>query len=417
MGRPAVAFSQPSGAKSTAPIAADFMHLDTPTVSFITVLVTCLETGILVALWRIHRGMRGLSFWAAGAMAISIGVLGIYLRSGMLPSASLVVANFFVLAGFILTWWGIEAFFGRPLPYRLGAVIFVMAAIGVIYFTAESNSRLRIVTLLGSFVLLSVLRVHSMLRDLRPSTRFSQILSGMTLGTQSLFYLALALAVWSLPAVERPLAQLPILGWIFLIPMLLSITVVFAAILLVNQTIAARLQEAARRDALTEALTRRALDEAAEIEVARSNRHHTPLSLLMIDIDHFKLVNDQYGHPAGDMVLRRFAVATQHCLRREDLFGRVGGEEFCTLLPNTPAAGAALLAERIRKAVADLAIEVDGHHLSLKVSIGVATLGEHGKAWQDLVRQADAALYAAKRAGRNRVVIADAIPLPAAAAD
>lgn len=393
------------------------MHLDTPTVSFITVLVTCLETGILVALWLIHRGMRGLSLWAAGATAISIGMLGIYLRSAMLPSSAQVVANLFLLGGFILTWWGIEAFFGRRLPYRLGTAIFVATAIALIYFSAENNSRLRIVTLLGSFVLLSLLRVHSMLREVKPGTRFSQILSGITLGIQALFYLALAAVVWSLPAVERPLAQLPILGWVFLIPMLLSITVVFAVILLVNQTIATRLQEAARQDTLTGALTRRALDEAAEIEVARSNRHHTPLSLLMLDIDHFKLVNDQYGHPAGDMVLRRFAAATHHCLRREDLFGRVGGEEFCALLPNTPAAGAALLAERIRKAVADIAIEVDGHHLSLKVSIGVATLGEHGKAWQDLVRQADAALYAAKRAGRNRVIIADAIPLPAAAAD
>lgn len=393
------------------------MHLDTPTVSFITVLVTCLESGILVALWQIHRGMRGLSLWAAGAMAISVGVLGIYLRSDLLPSASLVVANLFVLAGFILTWWGIEAFFERPLPYRLGAAIFVLTAIGVAYFTADGNTRLRIVTLLGSFVLLSVLRVYSMLRDLKPSTRFSQILSSMTLGTQALFYLALTFTVWFLPSVERPFAQLPILGWIFLIPMLLSITVVFGAILLVNQTIAARLQEAARRDALTNALTRRALDEAAEIEVARSNRHRTPLSLLMLDIDHFKLVNDQYGHPAGDAVLRRFATATQACLRREDLFGRVGGEEFCALLPNTPAAGAALLAERIRKAVADLVIEVDGHRVPLMVSIGVATLGENGMVWQDLVRQADAALYAAKHAGRNRVIMADAIPLSSTAAD
>ncbi|MCW0233254.1 MAG: GGDEF domain-containing protein [Ferrovibrio sp.] len=381
------------------------MHLDTPTVAFITVLVVCLESGILTALWVIHRGMRGVGHWAAGALVISVGVLGVYLRSDALPSASLVVANLFIIGGYVLTWWGIEAFFERPLPYRFGIAILVVAAVALSYFTATDNSRIRIVVLLACFALLSALRIYSMLRDVRPSTRFSQVLASLALGIHAIYFLALATAIWTLPPVERPLAQVPISGWLFLIPMLLSIAVIFTAILLINQTIAARLQEAARRDALTDALTRRALEEVAETEIARSRRHQTPLSLLLLDIDHFKLVNDQYGHAAGDAALRQFAAAARRCLRREDIFGRLGGEEFCALLPNTAVAGAAQLAERIRQSVADLAVDAGGHRLSLKVSIGVASLGSHGNTWHELVHQADTAMYAAKRAGRNRVIV------------
>ena len=381
------------------------MLLNTPTVAFITVLVVCLESGILAALWVIHRGMRGVGLWAAGAFAIALGVLGIYLHSGALPSGMLVAANTCIIIGYVLTWWGIEAFFDRRLPYYLGLVIVVGTVVAQAYFTLTGNSRIRIVVLLACFALMSALRVYSMLRDVRAGTRFSQILASTALGLHAAYYLAVATAVWALPPVERPLAQVPLAGWLFLIPMLLSIAVAFSVILLINQRIAVRLEETARRDILTDALTRRALEETGIAEIARIQRHPAPLSLLLFDIDHFKLVNDQYGHAAGDAALRQFATAVRRCLRREDVFGRLGGEEFCALLPNTTVEGAAQLAERIRQTIADLAVEAGGHRLSLKVSIGVSAFGDHAGSWHDLVNQADAAMYAAKRAGRNRVFV------------
>jgi len=384
------------------------MTLDTPTVAFVTVLVVCLQGGILTALWLIHRDMRGIGLWAGGALLVALGVLGAFLRSDALPSAALAAANITIVAGLIVTWWGVDAFFGRRPGYRLGLAILAITAIGIIYFTATGNSRFRVAFLLGIFALMAGLRIYSLLREVKPGTRFSQVATSMTLGAQATYYLVLATAVFSLPPVEKPLAQLPIFGWIFLIPMLLSIMVVFGVVLLVNQTIAMRLQEAARRDLLTEALTRRAMEEMAADELARSRRHGLPLSLLLLDIDHFKLVNDQYGHAAGDTALRQFAAAVRRCLRREDVFGRLGGEEFCALLPSTALEGAAQLAERIRQSVANLAVEAGGNRLSLKVSIGVASLGEHGGSWDELVNQADRAMYAAKRAGRNRVVTAGA---------
>lgn len=384
------------------------MSLDTPTLAFVTVLVVCLQGGILTALWLIHRDMRGIGYWAVGALMIALGVLGTFLLSGTLPGAPLAIANIVTVAGFIVTWWGIDAFFGRPPGYRPGLAILAIAAVAVIYFIAIGDSRSRVLVLLAVFALMCGLRLYSMLREIDPGTRFSQIMTSLALGAQSVYYLVLATAVFSLPPIDKPLAQVSVYGWIFLIPMLLSIVVVFGIVLLVNQTIATRLQESARRDLLTEALTRRAMEEVAADELARSRRHNLPLSLLLLDIDHFKLVNDQYGHAAGDAALRQFAAAVRRCLRREDVFGRLGGEEFCALLPSTAVGGAAQLAERIRQSVANLAVEAGGHRLSLKVSVGVASLDAQGGNWDELVNQADRAMYAAKRAGRNRVIIGEA---------
>ncbi len=386
------------------------MTLDTPTVAFITVLVVCLQSGILTALWLIHRDMRGIGYWAIGALMVALGVLGAFLLSGSLPSAPLAISNTTIVSGLVVTWWGIDVFFGRRPNHRLGFMILVATAVGAAYFVSIENSRARIIFLLAVFALMAGLRIYSLLREVNVGTRFSQVMTSLALGAQSIYYMVLATAVYSLPPVERPLAQVSMYGWLFLIPMLLSIVVVFGVVLLVNQTIATRLQESARRDPLTEALTRRAMEEVAEDEIARSRRHNLPLSLLLLDIDHFKLVNDEYGHAAGDTVLRQFAATVRRCLRREDVFGRLGGEEFCALLPSTAAGGAAQLAERIRHSVANLAVEAGDHRLSLKVSVGVASLGEHGENWHELVNRADRAMYAAKRAGRNRVIVSDAQP-------
>src|SRR3546814_21146650 len=132
---------------------------------------------------------------------------------------------------------------------------------------------------------------------------------------------------------------------------ILSVALVFAAVLLVNQKLQARMRETAQRDQLTGALRRHVLEEAVEREIARSRRHRRPLALLLLDLDHFKAINDRYGHHAGDEALRRFAETAQAGLRREDLLGRTGGEEFGILLPEPDPAGAAPLAGRTRQAV------------------------------------------------------------------
>lgn len=157
-------------------------------------------------------------------------------------------------------------------------------------------------------------------------------------------------------------------------------------------------------DQLTSVSNRSRFFELGEAEVARWNRFRQPLSALMIDIDHFKLVNDSRGHAAGDEVLKQVAASLHSGLRSIDVIGRLGGEEFAILLPSIDLEGAAMVAERLRRAVATLAPTVEGEALPVTISIGVAELAADMRGLDALLKVADSALYEAKQSGRNRVV-------------
>ncbi len=161
----------------------------------------------------------------------------------------------------------------------------------------------------------------------------------------------------------------------------------------------------ARKDPLTGIGNRAAFDESLAAEIDYARRHDLPLTLVIIDIDRFKSVNDQFGHLAGDEALRAVVHATQRCIRRSDLVFRYGGEEFALLLRNTDNSGACMLAERIRRRIEHQACKVDKADIRLTVSAGVATLIPADSA-QSLFERADEALYLAKEKGRNRVVCA-----------
>mgnify|MGYP001214746533 CR=1 FL=1 len=160
----------------------------------------------------------------------------------------------------------------------------------------------------------------------------------------------------------------------------------------------------ATTDALTGANNRRHFLERAEDEVSRVKRYARPLSFLMLDIDHFKEINDTFGHAVGDDVLRALSSECKKLLRKTDIFGRVGGEEFAAILPETTLEVATQVAERIRQALAK--VEIDGHGYSVlfTVSIGIVEQ-EYHQNLSDIMYSADKALYEAKKTGRNKVVI------------
>jgi diguanylate cyclase len=171
-----------------------------------------------------------------------------------------------------------------------------------------------------------------------------------------------------------------------------------------------RLGVLATRDDLTGALNRRQFLALAEREWARCERYGMSASLLMIDVDHFKRINDNHGHLAGDLMLREIAHAASGLLRHADLFGRFGGEEFIVYLPHTDTLGALDAADRIRDAVARLALEWRGQTMRATVSVGVVSIERHHDALGALIADADVALYAAKDAGRNCVRTAQERP-------
>jgi diguanylate cyclase (GGDEF)-like protein len=169
---------------------------------------------------------------------------------------------------------------------------------------------------------------------------------------------------------------------------------------------AGRLEQLSVTDALTGLLNRRYLEARLSEEVKRSNRHGFPMSFMMIDVDHFKSYNDQFGHPAGDAALRLVGSVIRETLRGADVAARYGGEEFSVLLPQTAGEEAAVLAERIRQNIA----EANFKHRKVTASIGIASCSAELCAAADVVDAADKALYEAKRRGRDRVINFEQVP-------
>jgi len=169
-----------------------------------------------------------------------------------------------------------------------------------------------------------------------------------------------------------------------------------------------QLYEASVTDALTGANNREAFDSQLRMELSYARRHSTDCGLVLFDVDHFKKVNDTYGHPTGDEVLVEIAKATRRLVRNEDVFARYGGEEFALILRGIALDGTKVVGERVRERIASLAIETDKGKLSVTVSVGCSSVGSTpDPSAEALIAAADRRLYVAKRGGRNRVVATD----------
>jgi diguanylate cyclase (GGDEF)-like protein len=178
-------------------------------------------------------------------------------------------------------------------------------------------------------------------------------------------------------------------------------------VLMIKERSDREIRTLAMTDPLTKIFNRRAFMIQAEKDLAAAERSQLPLAFLMLDIDHFKQINDKYGHATGDAVLVRIAEVLSSHLRKQDTLGRYGGEEFCALLPGTDAQGAMALAEKLRLEVAMTRVELEESSLGLTLSIG-GSIWKHddpGKDCRELLDEADRALYQAKSGGRNRSLL------------
>ncbi|HSN96771.1 MAG TPA: GGDEF domain-containing protein, partial [Candidatus Nanopelagicales bacterium] len=174
----------------------------------------------------------------------------------------------------------------------------------------------------------------------------------------------------------------------------------------VEESFLERMYDRGIRDELTGAFNRKFFLDRLEAEIAYARRHNAPLAILLFDIDHFKRINDTYGHPTGDLVLARVAKLAGGTVRTEDVFARYGGEEFIVLCRGVPLENAGILAERLRALIEGSVFEHEGTRMPITVSIGVAALPEiPAETGLQLIAAADEALYEAKRTGRNRVLL------------
>ena len=172
------------------------------------------------------------------------------------------------------------------------------------------------------------------------------------------------------------------------------------------EAVIAQAEEVSSIDPLTFLPNRRQIVRELQNEVLRAQRYNSLFSISVVDLDHFKMINDTYGHPAGDHVLREVALLLRNSIRHPDLIGRYGGEEFLILLPHSSHEAASIQAQRLCKLIRDSVIQADEHEVQVTLSIGIAQFQYGLDTWQSLLNRADNAMYEAKKAGRDRWAVA-----------
>jgi diguanylate cyclase (GGDEF)-like protein len=377
------------------------MSLDISTLYLVASLVAAMLGCLLLFFWRQER-IAALGWWGAAYILGGIAIAAWMLVGGYLIPA---VEVLLTMVGFFacgMVWNAARVFHGRPTSWAgmlAGSVVWAAVGLGL-----PETSHLRVIigaALVAGYAAMTASELWSERRkDLQ--ARWPAIL---------------------IPAMHGIVLMLPILlgdffrsdggsldvrsGWVaaFAIELVLyAVGTVFIIFMLVSERQVKAHKTAASIDPLTGLFNRRGFSELTGRMIAREEKGGRPVTVLIFDIDHFKSVNDRFGHPAGDEILKLFANVLVHTLRITDIVGRVGGEEFAALLPCS-IEEAVSAADRVRTVFAGAGVQVDDTPLTTSVSIGVAG-GPPGTDLNTLLAAADSALYRAKRGGRNRVEVA-----------
>lgn len=383
------------------------MHLDLATLTLLGALQALLLAPLLLVATRAYTGVArtSLRIWGVVLLLQALGWVLAGLRGQVSDWLSIVLSNGVLIASYAETTRALRLLLGVPQRRRLLAAVGLAVWLGIAWFgVIEPDYRTRVYLAALMVAFYAAMLGWPLRHALRPGGSIAQ-------RVMVLVVLAAAVAWWlrlnelSGGAVARPGLLVPTPGNVANV-IYSAIEPVFASIgflLMYNEAAQADLRTLARTDPLTGTLNRLALDE----EACRMFGHPVDgahgCAALMLDVDHFKAINDRFGHAGGDRVLAALARCLAARLRPGDVLGRIGGEEFLVLLPRTDPATASALAEDLRAHVASLPLELDGLAQPVTVSIGVASREPADAGVEVLVRRADRALYEAKRAGRNRV--------------
>lgn len=382
-------------------------ELDVATLGVALSLVTLSMTLLLcVAAW--HAGTeKGLRHWALGNFTIMLGlVLNVY-QEQIHHGLSVVLAYTLMTLGIGVTWLGIRAFKGQAQPQTgpLLAALTVMLLMWVFRFQVDHQPA-RIV--ISSVILsgMSLLCARELLIPAEQPMRTAYWFTGFTALFCAVGLAFRAALSFTLLPVSAETSLVPMQSVTLLGAMVAQIGLACGFILMTHYRTTIALHRLSERDALTNTLNRRSLQQqaAAVLDLARQQEY--PTTLIMLDADHFKRINDQFGHQTGDAVLCHLVSRVRQHLRTDDLLGRFGGEEFILLLPGLDTESAVQVAERIRQGLCAQPWHNDDLPVALSVSMGVACSDQHGYDFDSLVGAADAALYRAKALGRNRVELA-----------
>lgn len=376
--------------------------IDSRTVFLITGIMGGLMALILLSLKRSYPpSIKGLREWG---YSLAMLFLAGFLSAARLQLPTIIgigLTNILIWSAVYLCYFGSQLFFGvKPKPGPWMALVAVVW-LGSLWFTVVDPNyvtRLRISNLL----MMLLFGLHAWLVFKNRLNSFAKVLVFTVLliisGIQIMRFVTTYLYPPALNNLDTSLPQLIFnLGFAFSI-LLISI----GMILMATDKLRTELELLATRDSLTNALTRRSMNDSIEQELQRCKRNQRQMALLVMDLDHFKAINDCHGHQAGDQVLIRFVNNVNKLLRQVDQLGRFGGEEFVALLPETSLQDAQLVAERIR---AIAGAKSGDSAPACTVSIGIAINSQPNDTVDTLLARADAAMYRAKANGRNRVEI------------
>ncbi|MFN3579764.1 MAG: GGDEF domain-containing protein [Pseudomonas sp.] len=382
-------------------------ELDLTTLGVALSLVTLSMTLLLsVAAW--HAGSeKGLRHWALGNFALMLGLLLNVSQDHIHHSLSVVLANGLMTLGIGVTWLGIRAFKGTSQP-QAGPILAALLVMTLLWIFRFQFDNLSIRLGISSIVLatMSLLCARELLIPAEQPLRTGYWLAGGISLFCGVGLILRALASLTSLSPEIAISNNPLQSATLLGAMVAQIGLASGFILMTHYRTAMALHRLSERDALTDTLNRRSLHAQTTQVLLKASEAKLPVTLIMLDADHFKRINDEFGHQTGDAVLCHMVSRIRQHLRANDLLGRFGGEEFVLILPGLDTDSARQVAERIRLGLCNQPWHTDETPIPLSVSLGVACSDHQGYHFDDLLGAADAALYRAKALGRNRVELA-----------
>lgn len=380
-------------------------NFDLKTIIFMSMLLTFMLSMLLAITRSHHKEVRGPGYWAVGNLVVGLGMVLVLIQLDT-PKLLFLPGVALIGTGLSLYLNGIQAFNGSAPNHRIPIIIFALLAVIDGYFVLV-NDDLRTAVVLSALVFAGIYFVCARLTF----SRDEGIIGNLFWIASSLFLImALLMLIRAFTAsrvdisVFASYATWPVNAYTFMLGAVSQFFISSIFVLMLSYRLNQNLESIATIDGLTGVLNRRGLEDAAMKMQGICKRINLSMAVLVIDVDHFKKVNDKHGHLFGDDVLRYLTKVIAEILRSGDVLGRYGGEEFVVFLPNTLEKDATGLAERIRLGVEKSLHDINETTIKATVSIGVADSVRAGYDFKGLVAAADSALYVAKNKGRNRVV-------------
>jgi diguanylate cyclase (GGDEF)-like protein len=382
------------------------MNIDIRTLFLVLGIVDVIQVTVFFLLYLVNRAHKGIGWWVLGS-ALSAAGLGLILLQDVVSIER--VSNFsagtLLVLGQVFFYVGVMRFLDKQENRAIAISVMAIFTLFFFYYSYVNNDiAARTVIVSAATAAISFLTADRLFINKPRTMAASANFTAAVLLVSGGYFLVRAILTLISSPVNDFFAPALTQTVVLLVSLIEGILLPFGFTIMINQRLVGRLNQIAVTDELTGIYNRRAFMELAERETARFMRYHTVFSIIKIDMDRFKLINGRYGRMLGDRVLKELARTVSMRIRKMDIAGRLGGENFGVLLPETGLTGARQAALRLHAALKQMAIRSDsGEHVNLKVNMGVSAVTEGDASLDMLIARADAALDMAEQHGRDRV--------------